>query len=1118
MQKSDTERTIMQVKMKRYLGKPFAVFLAALLAVGLFPAVASAATHSFDVSAGDIRIEASSATPGTLSVSVGGAVAQDGIDPADTIKLTGTTNQHRIVVDAGMAVNLELDTLNITGRTGNVIAIDIANTTAANMVLTGTNVLDNGSNYSNTGHNPTINIAADASLVIDATSTGSLRATGNAAGPAIGGATAGSLTVNGGTIDAATGSSGISGGAEHCAIGGGYRGSMKSIVINGGTVTASAAKCAAIGATITEINGGMVTASNNPGVSYYTNPVIGVSRGTTTVTGGTVNVTGSGFNLGGSTIRVTGGSVSAAQSTFQTQPSNGAVAVYPAVINTGAASTAVQPGELDSLRLGLHTAAEAAPYTNVYGVSGVVSDASANVCLFLPEVNIPVIDVADYSEVIGYNDSGLPRTIAAGLDNPADLVLLNPGDFTSAATMQWTKNGSALSGQTSGTATVDERGSYKLEVTDTSSTTGSPVTIASQRTIELTAQYTVAFDKNGGFGYDHSQTKLVGTPLALDANGYTRTGYTFAGWNTEADGAGDSYADGAVLSTDLSASAGDTVYLYAQWTPNEYWAQFVGNGADAGTMARQALTYGDTSQTLTANAFGRTGYAFVDWNTNVDGTGTPYADQAAVTPDLTSDANATVSLFAQWQANSYNVTFDGNGSDGGSMIDQAFTYDDAGQALSANAFVRTGYTFTGWNTAADGSGQSYADGATKPNVTDVDGDTATLFAQWTANTYDIAFNGNGSESGSMDPIETVWDAAVAVDAPNSAFVRTGYTFTGWNTQSGGGGTAFAVGDDLRNIEPGDLGQTVVLYAQWQATEYDISFDGNGADAGSMADQPMIYDVAANLDTIAYSKTGYTFSHWTWTDGFGQEHSFIDGENVANLVSDGSNVVLVAQWVANSYVIQFNGNGATSGSMFVQPMMYDQPVELAANAFSRGGHDFAGWNTEVDGSGDSYGDGEIVSNLTGEAEGSVQLHAQWAEHAPTVTLDDSAYKHGDTVTVSGTGFEPNAHVTLTMHSTPVVVGTLVAKADGTLAGSFAVPHDAAVGSHTLAVDDGYHTALAQFEISASADDSAGGGSFGGGSAAKLPTVGDSLVPIAVGTAGLALLALLAVLATRKLFQR
>ena len=696
----------MQVKMKRYLGKPFAVFLAALLAIGLFPAVASAATHSFDVSAGDIRIEASGATPGTLSVSVGGAVAQDGIDPTDTIKLTGTTNQHRIVVDAGMAVNLELDTLNITGRTGNVIAIDIANTTAANMVLTGANVLDNGSSYSNAGHNPTINIAADASLVIDATSTGSLRATGNASGPAIGGATAGSLTVNGGTIDAATGSSGISGGAEHCAIGGGYRGSMKSIVINGGTVTASAAKCAAIGATITEINGGTVTASNNSSVSYYTNPVIGVSGGTTTVTGGTVNVTGSGFNLGGSTIRVTGGSVSAAQGTFQTQPSNGAVAVYPAVINTGAASTAVQPGELDSLRLGLHTAAEAAPYTNVYGISGVVSDASANVCLFLPEVNIPVIDVADYSEVIGYDDSGLPRTIAAGLDNPADLVLLNPGDFSGSATMQWTKDGAAISGQSAGTVTVDERGSYKLEVTDTSSTTGSPTTIASQRTIALTAQYTVAFDKNGGFGYDHEQTKLVGTPLALDANGYTRTGYTFGGWNTQADGAGDDYADGAVLSTDLSASAGDTVYLYAQWKANEYWAQFVGNGADTGTMARQALTYGDTSQTLTANAFGRTGYTFVDWNTNVDGAGTRYADRAAVTPDLTSDANATVSLFAQWQANSYNVTFDGNGSDGGSMADQAFTYDDAGQALSANAFARTGYNFTGWNTQPDGAGPS----------------------------------------------------------------------------------------------------------------------------------------------------------------------------------------------------------------------------------------------------------------------------------------------------------------------------------------------------------------------------------------------------------------------------
>lgn len=1112
----------MQVKMKRYLGKPFAVLLAALLAVGLFPAVASAATHSFDVSAGDIRIEASSVTPGMLSVSVGGVVSQDGIDPADTIEITGTTTQYGIVVDTGTAVNLELKDVSITKRPDVATSIDIAGTTDANMVLTGTNVIDNGTNIGTGNHNSALRIAADASLTIDEASTGNLQATGYGVGPAIGGngayGVAGSLTVNGGTINAVAGLSAVSGGSEASAIGGNYQGSMKKIVINGGTVTASAAKRAAIGAEVTEINGGAVTASNNPGVSFYTNPVIGVTYGTTIITGGTVSSTGSGFNLGGSNIRVTGGSVFAAQGTFQSQPSNGVVAVYPVVLNTGAALTAIQPGELDSLRLGLHTAEEAAPYTNVYGVSGVVSDASSNVCLFLPEVNIPVIDVADYSEVIGYDDSGLPRTIAAGLDNPADLVLLNPGDFTSAATMQWTKDGSALSGQTSGTATVDERGSYKLEVTDTSATTGSPVTIASQRTIELTAQYTVAFDKNGGFGYDHSQTKLVGTPLALDANGYTRTGYAFAGWNTEADGTGDSYADGAVLSTDLSASAGDTVYLYAQWTPNEYWAQFVGNGADSGAMAKQKLVYDTADQMLAANAFGRTGYTFTGWNTEVGGTGTSYADGAAVVPDLTSTANATVSLFAQWLANSYNVTYDGNGSDGGTMSDQAFTYDDAGQSLAANAFSRTGYTFTGWNTALDGSGQAYADGAVKPNVSAIDGDTATLYAQWTANTYDIAFNGNGSESGSMDPIETVWDAAVAVVAPDSSYVRTGYDFVGWNTQADGGGAAFAVGDDLRNIEPGDLGQTVVLYAQWQATEYSISFDGNGADTGSMADQPMVYGVAANLDTIAYAKTGYTFSHWMWIDEIGQEYNFADGENVMNLAYDGSTVTLVAQWVANSYEIQFNGNGATSGSMFAQPMTYDQPVELAANAFSRGGHDFTGWNTEPDGSGSSYGDGETVSNLTSEAAGSVQLHAQWAEHSPSVTIDKSSYKHGDTVAVSGTGFEPNAHVTLTMHSTPIVVGTLVANADGTLAGTFAVPHDAAVGSHTLAVDDGYHTALAQFEVSAPADDPAGGGSSGGGSAAKLPTVGDSLVPIALGAAGFALLALLAILAARKRFQR
>ena len=75
------------------------------------------------------------------------------------------------------------------------------------------------------------------------------------------------------------------------------------------------------------------------------------------------------------------------------------------------------------------------------------------------------------------------------------------------------------------------------------------------------------------------------------------------------------------------------------------------------------------------------------------------------------------------------INFDGNGSTGGSTASQQIAAGNSA-SLNANGFTRTGYVFTGWNTAADGSGTSYADGADY-TVTPATGDaTVTLYAQW----------------------------------------------------------------------------------------------------------------------------------------------------------------------------------------------------------------------------------------------------------------------------------------------------------------------------------------------------------------------------------------------------
>ena len=122
---------------------------------------------------------------------------------------------------------------------------------------------------------------------------------------------------------------------------------------------------------------------------------------------------------------------------------------------------------------------------------------------------------------------------------------------------------------------------------------------------------------------------------------------------------------------------------------------------------------------LTLNSFTRTGYTFIGWNTNPAGTGTAYAD-GAIYP-----FSADVTLYAQWTSlPTHSVTFLGNGSTGGSMAAQTnFTTAN----LTLNAFTRTGFTFSGWNTAANGSGTAFTDGASYSFAADL-----TLYAQWTA--------------------------------------------------------------------------------------------------------------------------------------------------------------------------------------------------------------------------------------------------------------------------------------------------------------------------------------------------------------------------------------------------
>ena len=174
------------------------------------------------------------------------------------------------------------------------------------------------------------------------------------------------------------------------------------------------------------------------------------------------------------------------------------------------------------------------------------------------------------------------------------------------------------------------------------------------------------------------------------------------------------------------------------YTLNVYTLNLDANGGTLGTSVTSSITVksGATVSLLDYTAT-RTGYTFKGWYEDKNPDFTTSGEVSEFTPNKDNAPNKTKTFYAGWEPITYTVIFDGNGADASSsMASQNFKYDES-KALSQNTFVRTGYTFTGWNTNADGTGQGYSDEETVTNLVSQDNGSITLYAQWVANKASI---------------------------------------------------------------------------------------------------------------------------------------------------------------------------------------------------------------------------------------------------------------------------------------------------------------------------------------------------------------------------------------------
>lgn len=420
----------------------------------------------------------------------------------------------------------------------------------------------------------------------------------------------------------------------------------------------------------------------------------------------------------------------------------------------------------------------------------------------------------------------------------------------------------------------------------------------------------------------------------------TMDGYILAGWmdgRTEMTSTEIAYMGGESADESGSYMPKGNETLYALWSPltknitldaTNYAAAAAGMSADvtqtqnvvnivfdavapaveAPTCSRWIFmgyyTELGTDGTPTADSI-----KIYDTNRNADGTYAVTVEGVIVMNNLNGTFDDIDTLYAYWvpdKAVVYDANYSPLDADCPTMETTWVDFDKTYVDLPANQFTRTGYTFSHWNTKADGTGTSYADCGRVKNITG----RVTLYAQWTPNPYTIAYNLKGNKPNASSeilmptaPTQAVYDTAFTVSNPS----RKGYDFIGWDisgmdncTHTIGGSTTTATSltgitdTTFKNLH--STSGVVTFKAHWEVKTYLVTLDDRGATSTSHTESvTMTYD--ADCPTIIVpTKTGYTFEgYYTGIRGTGKQYYDKDGISAAPWTEEDVDV-LYAYWI------------------------------------------------------------------------------------------------------------------------------------------------------------------------------------------------------------------------------
>ena len=532
--------------------------------------------------------------------------------------------------------------------------------------------------------------------------------------------------------------------------------------------------------------------------------------------------------------------------------------------------------------------------------------------------------------------------------------------------------------------------------------------------------YTINYNASGGTGTTASSSHVYGTAKALTSNGFTRTGYTFAGWSKSSGSAVSVFyaRDTGPFSGELGT---DDTYLYIRRGYSGYYTYYrittdgsdsytdLGSTAPSGTL-RWA---GGSGSTRTITCQGNTYYSFADGNDNHDwlnvyriaGAQTvDYTNGQSITTITKADGTApsngdTITLYAVWTPNTYTMhlfTNDGTPTLSGhtsrydahdiSITTGTSTYSNIGTCS------KTGYTFDGWydiwdrqiwdsngdyvystSTGVWTSGGVFTGDVLAYNYAPFDW---TIWAKFTPNTTTLTLNPNG---GTLNGSTASTTKTMTYDNTTNMFLgkptRTGYTFNGWYY-----GSTQVTDSYGYFIEDTSYWGTSERIAYYSLSNNNTTINGSGNPYNVLITTVDTYikGLITNNSTIPYIRVSYSDNgawsvpggekniFWFTIDEFGHKTDWLYAQAYANgyvridfddniqyfrlhnslkkpgWKSTSTALTFTANWTPNTYSVYYYANGGT-GTMASSSYTYGAGQTLSLNSFVRPGYKFIGWS-------------------------------------------------------------------------------------------------------------------------------------------------------------------------------